>query len=74
VDDLKAFYFEGITAQPGQESPSSETLADWFWNETVAAKAVLAVREACKRSQDGLLQIAGKALLVPIDVVRQKKK
>lgn len=73
VDDLKAFYFEGITAQPGQESPSSEALLDWFWKETVAAEVLWAVRETCKKSDDGMLQIAGKALLVPISVVRQKK-
>jgi len=74
VDDLKAFYFEGITAQPGQESPSSESLSDWFWEETVAAKVLLAVREICKRSDDGLLQIAGRALIVPVKVVLARKK
>ena len=63
VDDLKSYYFEGVTAQPGQESASSRVLADWFWAETVAARVLFAVSEACLVSGDVLFQIVGGALL-----------
>lgn len=69
TDDLKAFYFEGITSQPGQESPSSTAVSDWFWGETIAGKVLLAIRDVCKNSQDGLMQIVGKLLIVPSDQV-----
>jgi hypothetical protein len=28
ADDLKTYYFEAVTAQPGESAPSSEVLAD----------------------------------------------
>jgi hypothetical protein len=65
TDDLKAYYYEAVTAQPGQESPSSKVLSDWFWGDTTAAKVLLAVRDACKKSEDGLMKIVGKVLIVP---------
>ncbi len=74
ASDLKAFYFEGITAQPGQESPSARVLSDWFWGETMAAKALLAVKEACAKSEDALLQIVGGALIIPASVARAGRK
>jgi hypothetical protein len=49
VEDLKSYYIEGLTAQPGQETASSRKLADWFWDETVAGKVVWEIREACGR-------------------------
>ena len=33
AEDLKAFYFEAVTAQPGT-LPSSKQVSDWFWDET----------------------------------------
>lgn len=74
ADDLKAYYFEGITAQPGQESASSQILSDWFWKETVAAKVLLAVREVSNGSEDGLMRIVGRALVVPANLARSKTK
>jgi hypothetical protein len=65
VDDLKAYYFEGITAQPGQESVSSQVLADWFWEETVAGKVLLAVKEAGKTNEDDLMRMVSGKLIVP---------
>ena len=43
VEDLKAYYLEAITAQPG--SPSPVALSDWFWNETVAGELLWSLRE-----------------------------
>lgn len=72
IDDLKAFYFEGITAQPGQEFASGQVLSDWFWGDTMAAKVLLTVKEICKKSENRLMQIVGNVLIVPSEVARHK--
>lgn len=64
VEDLKAYYFEAVTNQPGQPT-DSKTLADWFWGETVAARVINRVREVCMASDDEKLAMAGKAFLIP---------
>ncbi len=66
ADDLKAYYFEAVTAQPGQGAPKSDRLADWFWGETVAAKALLSVKQSCLNSNDAMLQAVGTKLLIPM--------
>ncbi len=65
AEDLKAYYQEGITAQPGQTAASSEVLADWFWGETIAGRTLLAVKEACGKSEDGLMKEVAQDLIVP---------
>lgn len=65
VEDLKAYYSEAVTAQPGQPEPGGETIADWFWSQTTAAKVVFAVKESCTDSDDKMTQVVGKLLLVP---------
>jgi hypothetical protein len=65
VEDLKAFYFEAATAQPGQEKADSRTLSQWFWRETVAGKVLVAVREAHKDNEDEVLKRVVTRLLVP---------
>jgi len=72
VDDLKAYYAEAITAQPGQESPSSKVLSDWFWNKTQAGEILFKIRSICSESKDPLLRIVGSAMLVPSDQVRKR--
>jgi hypothetical protein len=74
IDDLKAYYYEGVTSQPGQESPSSKVISDWFWGETMAGKVLLALRDICKKSEDGLMQIAGRILIVPANQVHRSKE
>ena len=74
TDDLKAYYFEGITAQPGQESAPSRILSDWFWEETVAGKVLLAVEEVCEKSDDGLIRFVVSKLIIPSKVARGKTK
>ena len=73
VEDLKAYYYEGITAQPGQESVSSSVLSDWFWEGTVAGEVLLAVKETCSNSENRLLQIVCRALIVPSTVSRNRR-
>jgi hypothetical protein len=66
TDDLKAFYFEAITSQPGQESLSSEALSDWFYGETVAGRLMYKLRDVCGRSDDKLMKVVGNVLIVPV--------
>lgn len=74
ADDLKAYYFEGITAQPGQEHASSQTLTDWFWDETVAGKVLMAIKDKYENSEDRAMRGAARGFLVPREVARVRKK
>ena len=65
VEDLKAFYFEAVAAQPGQATATGTTLADWFWRETAAGKVFFAPQDLWKNSDDHSLQQFNRLLLVP---------
>jgi len=73
TDDLKAYYFEAVTTQPGQESPSSEVLSHWFYDETVAGKLLFSLRDTIKKSGDGLMKIVGNMLIVPAVQINKRK-
>jgi hypothetical protein len=61
-EDMKAFYMEAATAQPGQAS--SRQLADWFWGETAAGELLLALQPVCLKSTDaGVRRVALKQLI-----------
>ena len=62
-DDLMAFYTEAATAQPG--GAGSQDLADWFWGETAAGKALLALRERAGGEDDKGMQLVGSLLILP---------
>jgi hypothetical protein len=64
IEDLKAYYCEAVTNQPGQPT-DSKTLADWFWGQTVAAQVISKTREVCMASEDEKLALAGKNFLIP---------
>ena len=64
AEDLKAIYFEALTAQPGAPR-DSVAMADWFWGETAAARVINAIREICLGMRDNEFQLLGKLLLVP---------
>lgn len=68
VEDLKAYYMEGITSQPGQTGTSSQTLADWFWKETVAGKVLLELKKVCQESQNEMISRMGGHFVVPMEV------
>lgn len=72
VEDLKAYYIEGVTAQPGQANASSQVLQDWFWDETAAGKVLLALKKVCEASPDKMLSMIGAHFIVPGDVDRRK--
>lgn len=62
-DDLKAFYLEAASAQPGNLGATALEL--WFWRETAAGKLFLMLRRACLDSADEGLRTLGAKMLVP---------
>ena len=69
VEDLKGYYVEGVTAQPGQENLSSKALKDWFWNDTNAGKVLLKLIEICSTSENEKLKMTGSYLIAPMDIM-----
>lgn len=45
ASDLKAFYLEAVTAQPGEVE--AQQLEYWFWRETAAGDMLLRLRQQC---------------------------
>ena len=64
AEDLKAFYLEALSAQPGHPDDAA-SLADWFWGETRAALVINEVRQRCLKASSKDLLLAGNLLLVP---------
>ena len=69
VEDLKGYYVEAVTAQPGQKNLSSQALKEWFWNETTAGEVLLMLIKTCSRSKDEKLKMTGTRFLAPIDIL-----
>ena len=63
VEDIKAFYNEAATSQPG--TATVQELEDWYWGETNAGKLVRAVKQVCADHEDSAVKIAAAFLLVP---------
>jgi len=63
VEDLKAFYLEAVTAQPGDASAA--TLNDWFWDGTAASELLRALREELRNHPDERVRLHSQATLVP---------
>ena len=62
-EDLKAYYGEAITAQPG--FTTSKQIEDWLFNETVLGKALWRLRAICRDSGDEYHQYLGRNSIVP---------
>jgi hypothetical protein len=71
VEDLKAYYMEGITAQPGQEDVSSRALNAWFWDDTTAGKVIIELVKICEKSPDKDLSDVATHYLAPRDVIQR---
>ena len=69
VEDLKGYYVEGVTAQPGQENLSSKALKEWLWNDTNAGKVLLKLVETCSASENEKLKMTGSYLIAPMDIM-----
>jgi hypothetical protein len=62
-DDMRAYYCEAAAAQPG--NPDAQAILQWFWRDTAAGRAFLALQKICVASSDKSLQILGGNSLVP---------
>jgi hypothetical protein len=70
VDDLKAFYLEAMSAD--SEIPSSRQMQAWFWDRTVAAQVIIALRQKLLASDDKKSQAIARMNLVPGAQVQRK--
>lgn len=66
AEDLKLYYLEAASAQPGG---SARDLNDWFWNDTAAGRLLQQLRVALKDAEDPALRIFATATLVPAERV-----
>ena len=64
TEDLKAYYNESVTGQPGRATDVI-SLEEWFWNETAAARVLNEVRKHCLTREGALFQQLGHTWLVP---------
>lgn len=62
-EDLKAYYGEAITAQPGYST--SKQVEDWLFNETVFGKALWRLRTLCLENEDEYFHYLGTNSIVP---------
>ncbi|UCE51829.1 MAG: hypothetical protein JSV31_21580 [Desulfobacterales bacterium] len=74
VDDLKAYYYDAVVAQPGNKAPDSAVLDNRFWQDTAASKILFEIKENCLKSDDKMLQLLGKILLIPMAQAKQREK
>ncbi len=63
VDDLKAFYLEAMSAGP--DIPSSRQMQTWFWDCTLAARVIIALRHLLLARDDKQSQAVGRMNMVP---------
>lgn len=62
-EDLKAYYTEAITVQPG--FGDSGRVEDWLFNETALGNALWRLRDICRASSDEYLRYLGGNSIVP---------
>ncbi len=63
VDDLKAYYLEAMSADGAMAS--SRQMQVWFWDRTLAACVIVALRRHLLASEDKRSQAIGRMNLVP---------
>jgi hypothetical protein len=63
TDDLKAFYLEAMSAGP--DIPSSRQMQTWFWDRTLAARVIIALRRMLLAREDKQSQAVGRMNMVP---------
>lgn len=62
-DELKAFYYEAKSVQPGTHS--SESLQDWFWLETAGGAAIRQIRGIAAKSAESSVKAVAVQSLIP---------
>jgi uncharacterized protein YoaH (UPF0181 family) len=68
-DDIRAYYYEAAAAQPG--NPDAQAVLHWFWRDTAAGRAFLALQKICLASGDKSLQVLGGNSLVPRAIMHE---
>jgi hypothetical protein len=74
AEDIKSYYIEGVTSQPGQEGLSSRALKEWFWNHTTAGNVLLALVASCSKSENETLRMTASYFIAPMDVLMNRNK
>ena len=69
-EDLKAFYSESTTVQPGMDT--SLAVEHWLWNETVLGRVMWTFREANTDNPDPYIQYLARRQVVPDRQVHYK--
>ena len=69
-EDLKAFYSEAVSAQPGMSS--SLAVENWLWNETVLGKVLWKLRESNLHCADTATKFFARRNLVPDRQIQYK--
>ncbi len=67
-EDIKAYYLEAVNEQPGRRA--AQQAQAWFWNETVAGRTFIRLREVCLNSADESVKQFGLGNLVPRAVLQ----
>ncbi len=62
-DELKAFYYEAKSVQPGTHS--SDSLQDWFWLETAGGAALRQIRAVAAKSAEPSVKAVAVQSLIP---------
>ncbi len=62
-EDLKAYYSEAITAQPGYGT--SLKVENWLFNETTFGRALWTLRDVCRASDEEYFRYLGRNSIVP---------
>lgn len=63
TDDLKTFYYEAKSVQPGRHSPAD--IQNWFWMESAAGQVFLALRDKAALGGDPTMKGLATLSLVP---------
>ena len=67
ADELKTFYYEAKSVQPGKRTP--DDVLRWFWLDTTAGEALVAIRDKASRSGDPTFKGLATLSMVPRAVV-----
>lgn len=62
-DEVKAYYYEAKAMQPGRHA--SDAMQIWFWTDTAAGRAFLALRDKAAASSDPSMERLASLSLVP---------
>jgi hypothetical protein len=67
-DELKAFYLEAKSVQPGTHTATS--MQDWLWTQTALGRAIVELRDIAANSSEPTVKTAAVMSLIPRAVER----